>query len=143
MAITFKYPLINRPKPYDPIRLPTIPITMYGNSGTSLDAVALIDSGADITTLPKEIAELLQLDLESEKTEIRGIGGTIPAVREKIKIKIENAHERYTIRIPVIIPLTDSMIIPEILLGRIGIFDRFDITFKEKDEKIVFKHRTE
>ena len=143
MAITFKYPLINRPKPYDPIRLPTIPITLFGNKGTSIDAVALIDSGADVTTLPKDIGELLELDLKSNKTEVRGIGGTLAAVNERITIKIGNAHETYRLRIPVMVPLTDSKTVPEILLGRAGIFNQFDIIFKERDAKIVFKKRTD
>ena len=143
MAITFKYPLINRPTPYDSIRLPTIPLTLYGNNGSSLDTVALIDSGADVTTLPKEIGELLELDLKSNKTEVRGIGGTLAVVDERIMVKIGNAHETYRLRIPVMVPLTDSKTVPEILLGRAGIFNQFDIIFKERDEKIVFKKRTD
>ncbi len=141
MAITFKYPLINRPPPYNPIRLPTIPVTFYGHNGKSLDIVGLLDSGADVTTIPKEIGELLDLDMSSNKTEIRGIGGKLSAAMDTIRLRIKNAHESYTVSIPVMIPLVDLETVPEILLGRKGIFDRFDICFKEKDQKIIFRKR--
>jgi len=93
-----------------------------------------IDSGADITTIP--LAAGLALGFRQKPRnkilEMRGVsGGGVPYL-------IENVHLGFDdLRLPVRIAwaLIDEA---PFLLGRLDIFKRFDITFKERQGLIFF-----
>lgn len=135
MTLTFKYKKVKRPNGTE-ARTPSIPITLSGKNG-KYDFIALIDSGADISALPKSLAELLDLDLSGEKEEASGIGGIVPAVQTSLVVELGKSHEQYALQIPVKVILTDEEF--PILLGRAGFFDKFVITFNQKEEKIFIK----
>ena len=88
---------------------------------------------------PKEVAELLGLNLSGEREEARGIGGKVPAIQTKINIEISKAHEIYRYNIPVKVILDGKDEEGPILLGRAGFFDKFIIIFNQKEEKIILK----
>jgi len=94
----------------------------------------LVDSGADITLIPRSLGEFLGLSFEGKKIlELRGIGeGAIPYVIEKIKIKIGKYEFESRIGISMVeeIPL---------ILGRLDIFDNFNIEFKQKGGVTIFR----
>lgn len=136
MAITFKYKLIERPPPLNPIHSPSIPITLTGPKD-SIDVVALVDSGADTSAVPRGIAEILGLDLSGEKEDIIGIGGKSPAVRTSARVTIQRGHERYSFPLEVCV-LLEAEDFP-ILLGRQDFFENFDITFRDKDRRLILK----
>ena len=144
MTITFKYRSIPRPKPFDEAPQPTIPIRLrYGKR--HLDVLALVDSGADISFMPREIGELLGMRLKNaEATDyVQGIGGKVGIVEKKVTVKISNAHERYNLQVPFYVSTGKVDKVDQILLGRAGLFHFFDITFMERDQKIKFKRRTD
>ena len=98
-----------------------------------------MDSGADNSVVPKDVAELLELDLNKPKEEARGIGGKVPSVQTSMNIELKRSHEAYSFRIPVKVILKDEIDEMPILLGRAGFFDKFIVTFNQKEERIILK----
>ncbi|MEK6859728.1 MAG: hypothetical protein AABX54_02835 [Nanoarchaeota archaeon] len=135
MTISFKYKTVKRPDGTNS-KTPSIPITLLGTS-TRFDSIALIDSGADISAISKDIAEILGINLDGEITSAFGIGGKVDSIESKINIVVEKGHEHYIIEIPVKIILGEYDF--PILLGREGFFDNFVISFYQKDQRISLK----
>jgi len=135
MSMTFKYKTIKRPDGTES-RTPSIPLTLIG-SPSKFDFIALIDSGADISAIPREIAELLGLNLDGEIQQAFGIGGKVDSIESNMTIIIEKGHEHYLLEIPVKVILGDYDF--PILLGRAGFFDEFIISFNQKQQKILLK----
>ncbi len=65
MTLTFRYKSIKRPNG-TLVKIPAIPITLIGE--TKFKTVGLIDSGADLSVIPREVAEVLGLKLSGEVT---------------------------------------------------------------------------
>lgn len=136
MAITFKYKLIERPPPLNPIHSPSVPITLTCPKD-SMDVVALVDSGADTSAIPRGIAEILGLDLSGEREDIIGIGGKSPAVKTSARITIQKGHERYSFSLAVYVLLEEEDF--PVLLGRQDFFENFDMTFKDRDRRLILR----
>lgn len=134
MALTFNYKSVKRPDGTI-VKIPSIPIILAGK--ISLETIGLIDSGADVSAMPKELAELLGLDLTKPRDSAFGIGGEVESIETKAKIIIEKGHEKYSFQIPVKVILGNYDF--PVLLGRIGFFDQFIISFDESKEKILLK----
>lgn len=132
--MNFKYKIPIRAD-FDPLKTPSIPITFIGNQ--TLDFLALLDSGADLSAIPKSVAKELGLSLEGEKSECAGIGGKVEAIETKIPIVIEKGHEKYNFKIPIKIILSDMDFTP--LIGREGFFDKFKIIFDHNNERVILK----
>jgi predicted aspartyl protease len=137
MTITFHYKRVSRPG--GEIKSPTIPVVLAGKA-TKFEFAALLDSGADVSAIPKSVAELLGLDLNGKQEEAEGIGGKVPAVQSKMRLSIEKHHEQYSFDIPVKVILTSQDF--TILLGRAGFFDKFVVTFDQANEKVMLKRVT-
>lgn len=93
-----------------------------------------IDSGADITLIPRSVGELIGLKIGNDKIiDLYGIsGGNISVIVKKIRIRI-GEHE-FSIRVAW--ALTEKV---PLILGRKDIFDKFNISFKEKEGIIEFE----
>jgi len=94
----------------------------------------LIDSGADISLVKLKLGDLLGFKIKEgeEVRQLSGIGtSTIPYVLRKIKMRIGEKEFEARIAWSLIedVPL---------VLGRIDVFDKFDITFKEREGKVIF-----
>jgi len=103
------------------------------NGKAEVPEMVYIDSGADITLIPKSVGELLNFKIETNDKieEIKGIGERgIPIVIKQVKIKIG----RKLIDARIAWSLVEEV---PLLLGRVDIFKLFDITF-EKERKTVF-----
>src|SRR3989339_194701 len=135
MTLTFKYKKVKRPNNTE-IKSPSIPVTL-SSSGGKYQFIALLDSGADVSVIPSEVAELLGINLSGKKEEARGIGGKVPAIQSKLVVELGKAHEIYTYEIPVKIILDKMDEEIPVLLGRAGFFDKFVITFNQKEEKVI------
>ena len=100
---------------------------------TTLDMY--VDSGADITLIPYSVGIALGFRLEPDE-EIKRIGGVgggkISIVVRKVKMRINS--EELEIRLAWCM----SEDVP-LILGRLDIFNKFDILFKEREKKTVFK----
>ena len=134
MTILFRYKTVKRPDGTE-VKTPSIPILLSGKE--KFETIALLDSGADISAIPKDVAELLGLDLSGQKNSAYGIGGKVEAVDTQMKITIEKGHEHYTFQIPVKVILGEYDF--PILLGRAGFFNNFIITFDQVEEKVSLK----
>ena len=67
MTLSFRYKRVKRPD--GEVKSPSIPVILSGKA-TKFEFVVLLDSGADISAIPKSVAELLGLDLSGKKEEI-------------------------------------------------------------------------
>ncbi|MCX6767245.1 MAG: retropepsin-like aspartic protease [Candidatus Micrarchaeota archaeon] len=136
----FKYRSIERPQPLGPKACPMIPVRFTGPAG-AFDTAALVDSGADFSTIFEEHAKILGIDLEKlEETDVSGIGGSSKARKGRVAIEIKGKgeHQAFRLDVPCMILKKHAENFP-ILLGRAGFFDEFEVTFKEKDKSISLK----
>ncbi|MBI4159077.1 retroviral-like aspartic protease [Candidatus Woesearchaeota archaeon] len=134
MTMHFRYKSVKRPDG-TLIKSPSIPIML--NHKEKFETVALLDSGADVSAIPKDVAEILGLDLNKNKSSAYGLGGKVESVRTSLGITIEKDHEHYNFKIPVMVILGKYDF--PILLGRSGFFNEFIVTFNETEEKISLK----
>jgi len=140
MALIFKYSKV--PRPDGTLRnAPFIPISIRTDSGRYVKMIALVDSGADTTVIPSDLAELMGLNVNSKYEITGGIGGNVRARKSRMKFGLKGDHESYSLDVPVLV-LEPTSDIP-VILGRHGFFEKFHITFKQDEEKIVFKKITE
>ena len=138
MALTYHYRILPGKKGTQ-IKTPSIPIRFKGNSNLHINAVALVDSGADCSVLPMGLAEVLNLDLTGPKQDSFGFGGKIECIESSVTIQIRQNHERYEFKIPILISSDDSC---PIILGRDRFFEKFKITFDGKKQKLTLKRDT-
>jgi len=117
---------------FGPIMRP-VAIAILINGRKKIPEIFYVDSGADITMVPKSIGELLGLKIKrSDKIEsIKGIGERSVAIVIK-KIKLQLGEKIIPARIAW--ALTEEV---PLLLGRVDIFRLFDITFS-KNIKTIF-----
>ena len=96
----------------------------------------LMDSGADVTVISHKIG--LELGLELEKGEelvsLSGAVGNFPIVYRSIQIQIGDSQ-------PFLAKVAWSQIEVANVLGRIDVFDRFDIELKQAESTLIFKER--
>ncbi|OGZ43944.1 MAG: hypothetical protein A3J55_00735 [Candidatus Ryanbacteria bacterium RIFCSPHIGHO2_02_FULL_45_17b] len=105
---------------------PAARVVLHTAQKEELPVMMLIDSGATISALPKNIAPLLGIDLTKGKLlRIFGIDGkSIRAWRHEIPVKMGS----YAFRLPV--AFLNSENAPRVL-GREGIFDTHTVIFEE------------
>ena len=106
---------------------PVVEVTLSKN-GKSRDFFAVIDSGADVTTMSTQVAEILGIDWKNcRRGNLLGISGiTQNSYYDELDITVKTLDDMFTI--PVV--FTEAII--PILLGQEGFFDRYRIKF-EKD----------
>ena len=135
MTLTYGYKVVSRSNPTRS-KSPSIPMILSGNV-TKFEFTVLIDSGADISAIPKHVAELLGLNISGKREQTFGIGGSVPAVESKMKVEFGKPHERYSFDLPVKVILADYDFPP--LIGRSIFFDKFIVTFKQNEQKVELK----
>ncbi|MCR4263621.1 MAG: aspartyl protease family protein [Candidatus Roizmanbacteria bacterium] len=95
----------------------------------------ILDTGADITTLPHYMISLLGMDKKKlEKSESTGIGGKTQTFNGKTDIIIG----KLTFSIPVVFVMNNAI---PFLLGKEGIFDRFNIVLDNDRNRTVLHVR--
>jgi gag-polyprotein putative aspartyl protease len=105
-----------------------------------LEERMLIDSGADISVISKQVGIDLGLNINQDdyQFEAQGVGGGTIIYLTKVINVIINEH---TTTVPVAWLLDAN--VEEMIIGREVIFDAFDIEFKQADEEIIFRKRVE
>ncbi len=103
--------------------------------------MALIDSGATATFLPTDAMGILNMD-PKEIGRVTGAGGTFEAWKDRVDlIQIcKGGHMHCEMKhVPVQFPRNGGAV-PYAVLGRDSIFRKCDITFREDDHRVIFKH---
>ena len=137
MAISYKYKKIKRADGVER-KLPYIPINVKCGGSSWVETMALVDSGADVSVIPKDFAELLGLDIGSKIEKSNGLGGEVKVVNSSMEINVKNPHEDYTFTIPVQVIMEETKV--PVILGRDGFFDKFVIEFDHYLKKIRLKY---
>ena len=101
----------------------------------------LVDSGADISFIPRSISEILRLDLDDATIKTTGsASGEFETYRTSMYLEIIYEKQRVGVGvIDVAVSKTDRLakdLEKQILIGRRGLFDRYKITFNEADKTI-------
>ena len=114
---------------------PVATVEILGKDGLWYYVTAYIDSGADISLIPYSLGKSMGYEVDkSEIIELEGVGGkSIPIVVINTKIRFS---ENLVYDAEIGWSLVDGV---PILLGRHTIFDKFKITFLEKERKIIFE----
>lgn len=139
-AIVCKYQSFVDPLLKKNFRLPLVHVRLkFGTKALKTDA--LVDSGATGTFMPIDYAEMLGLVLKDTASEARGAGGLFKTAQSKVDLveilkgstvfcRLENVDVHVTVA---------SGAIPHVVLGRDTIFRKFDITYREHKEQMVFR----
>lgn len=94
----------------------------------------LLDSGADISLIPYSVGETIGLELDmANRGEVQGIGeGSVPYILSQVKLRIEDIE---------ILARFGWALIEEIpfILGRLDVFQKFSIEFREFENRILLK----
>ena len=136
MAISYKYKNIKREDGVER-RLPYIPINVKGGGASWIETMALVDSGADVSVIPKDFAELLGLDISGKREKSNGLGGEVEIVNSSMQVNVKYKHENYTFSIPVQVIMEETKV--PVILGRDGFFDKFVIEFDHFAKRIKLK----
>lgn len=131
--ISFRYHKI--PDSNGTLKKPTIPVEFKMLSSGYIETIALVDSGADVTVLPKGIADLIGVKIIGE-SESQGIGGKVKVKTGSVTFRIKGEHAYHKITTHVEIIEDDSI---PVLLGRRGLFDRFKVIIDEQNQKVSLK----
>lgn len=102
----------------------------------------LVDSGADTSFIPLHIANILKIKL-GKPIEARSASGPFMIKKGTINVTLIKGHIEIPLgQIPVDVPIQElkgGNQLDYALLGRIGLFTQFDITFREKTKKLLLK----
>ena len=116
---------------------PIIPVRVSGPA-RSVNVFMLLDSGADLSMLPYSVGETLGMRLDiGTRSEVQGIGeGTVPYVPGEVDLQIGGIvlHVRVGWALIEEVPF---------LLGRLDVFRELVIEFREFENKLVIRHRSE
>ncbi len=101
-----------------------------------INVFRILDSGSDITIIPKELAEVMKIDYGSEN-EVSGISGVPVKSKEgRINVHFGKGREFYNFDIPILVPEKEGL---NFIIGRLGFFEMFKIIFLEAERRIEFK----
>lgn len=117
--------------------MPIIPVVLFGRDNGVLELEAYVDSGAYISIFDMEFASALGFGLMDGRKQmfIVGDGSFIPGYVFKLSLQIG----KYKFMSEV--AFSDKLNVGFNLLGRIGIFDKFEeIIFKEKKQEMEFRY---
>ncbi len=112
---------------------PVADVYLKDKLGNEIVSFMYIDSGADIILIPKQVGDALGFEVKDDEIkEIGGIGNTkIPVIIKTAPVRI--GDKTFNARIA-------WALIEEVppLLGRVDVFDIFDVQFKQRERKIIF-----
>jgi len=102
------------------------------NSDKHLEFGAILDSGSDLTTIPKTVADYLSLETDNKETEMVGYKGTGKIKQSKVTIRFKGKAQRQEEilnNVPVAIMLDPEE--EDVVIGTSGIFEHFKIIFND------------
>lgn len=131
--VTFKYRK-EKGRLGQTVERPVALVEFRAAGGVWISEYLYIDSGADITLIPRSVGDLLGFELNPDEAikEIGGIAGGLPTVRRQVQLKIDKQE----IDVEIAWALIEDV---PLLLGRKDVFDAFHITFKQDRGLVIFK----
>ena len=101
----------------------------------------LVDSGADISFIPRSIADILHLDLDDATIKTtNSASGEFNTYRTTMYLEIIHKKHRVSVgMVDVAVPQKDCItgdLEKHILIGRSGLFNKYKITFNEASKTI-------
>jgi predicted aspartyl protease len=113
---------------------PTYKVKFLLDDGTESNVDMIVDTGADVTFIPKVVGEQLGLVRVPHEfvAEARGVGSLVPYLLRQMKVNIEGK----TIEIRLLWGQDEQ--IEDVLLGRLDVFDHFDVLFSQKKREVIF-----
>lgn len=104
------------------------------NDNNSIKTDAIVDSGAIMSIFQGNIADYIGLDIEKGQEKLfQGIGGKITGYIHSVIVQVDNV--KFSCKIAFSNELTTSLNI----VGRESFFDRFLITFDERNKKLILE----
>lgn len=102
--------------------------------GTESPVDMVVDSGADVTFIPKNLGEQLGLIRYPDEPffQARGVGSVVPYLLRQMRVNIDG------IKLQIRVTWGQDDQIGEVLLGRLDVFDHFDVLFSQKKRKVIF-----
>ena len=117
------------------------PDPVIGSNSPEFRTFGLVDSGADISFIPRSIAEILRLDLDDETIKsTKSASGEFNTYRTIMHLEI--IHKKYRVSVGMVevaVPQRDQItedLEKQILIGRSGLFNKYRITFNEANKTI-------
>ena len=98
-----------------------------------------VDSGADFTLISHTIAEQLELELSETTAPVGSIGQDYRVRGATCGIILARGAEAYRLTIPV--HVADNFEPRYPLFGRVGVFDRFDVVFRQRNGRVEFHNK--
>lgn len=121
---------------------PKILVRLSGESFT-MDVVALLDTGCDITVIPENLAKALGLKMTGKKEKLFGFRESSEAIKSSLNMSFLGKEDRQTEKlnnVPVLVVLQSKGDENEdMVLGIERIFDEFEITLKKHRNEIILK----
>ena len=113
--------------------LPIIEVILeFKNNKIRTDA--LVDSGASISMFKSEIGRALGIDIEAGSKKIfQSASAKLIGYIHEVNITIADKNFKTKIA------FSDDLSTSFNLLGRLGIFEKFNITFRENGKEIIFE----
>jgi len=121
------------------IRLPFLEIRLVGPNGASLRTSGLVDSGATVTFIETEIAEALGLPHKKQAT-ATGAGGDFENWISRVDIEVLKgttvacSMKGTAVYIPKKVGAVEYCV-----LGRDSIFEHYNITFQERNQRVILR----
>jgi predicted aspartyl protease len=98
-----------------------------------------VDSGATVTFIPPELAEAVGLQKVGENESAIGAGGAFLNDIYKFEVQLLRRSDiMYSLIGEAHVPKDEGRI-PYVVLGRDGIFEVYDLTFRERKQCLVLK----
>ncbi len=119
--------------------IPTYPVYFPTLDKKGGKEAFLVDSGADISLVTYAFGKRLGFERTTQDVVLRaqGVGSTIEYLMKKVTITIEG------ITFDNHFAWVQDERIEDMILGREIVFDRFDITFKQAEESVIFEPRND
>lgn len=149
--IVFKYKAIPRwNKKGNPVKIkkPVIEVTFRrfseskAKDNREIRMLALVDSGADVSFIPLEIAQALRLDIDESEEQILTIAGIANVFQTKVHVEIPRKG-----KLPIHVGMIHADVMPQesehapeyVILGRKDFFEKFEVTINENSQTIILR----
>lgn len=113
---------------------PIVPVQLRSSSSAWFATDALVDSGATISLFDGTIPRVLEIAIrKGDRIQPTGIAGSISAYVHRVMLKI--GEEEFEAEVA----FTYRRRVPINLLGRTSVFERFLVTFDERNGRTILE----